>query len=114
MHDIWHVVTGYSRDALGEACLVAFSFAQTGGLGWALIALGAAAKSRDAGPYPFAKAIWQGHRRGKAARWLLGEDYEALMNEPMAAARVRLGLTPANVYESIPAEVRFGAIPKAA
>ena len=36
------------------------------------------------------------------------------MAEPMAAARARLGLTPANVYESIPLDVRFGAIPKAA
>ena len=115
VHDIWHVLTGYSRDALGEACLVAFSFAQTGGLGWALIALGAAFKaSREAGPYPFAKAIWQGYKRGKAAKWLLGEDYAALMDEPMAAARKRLGLTEPTVYQSIPYEIRFGAIPKAA
>ena len=28
-HDIWHVLSGYHRDALGEACLVAFSYAQT-------------------------------------------------------------------------------------
>jgi ubiquinone biosynthesis protein COQ4 len=35
VHDIWHVLTGYRRDALGEACLVAFSYAQTRGLGWA-------------------------------------------------------------------------------
>ena len=113
-HDIWHVLTGYSRDALGEACLVAFSFAQTGGLGWALIALGAALKSREAGPYPFAKAIWQGYQRGKAAKWLLGEDYEALMAEPIAAARRRLGLTEATVYALIPADIRAGALPKAA
>jgi ubiquinone biosynthesis protein COQ4 len=114
VHDLWHVLTGYGRDALGEACLVAFSFAQTKGLGWALIALGAAVKSRDVGPYPFARAIWQGYQRGKAAAWLLGEDYEALMAEPLAAARARLGLTPANIYESIPADMRLGAIPKTA
>jgi ubiquinone biosynthesis protein COQ4 len=46
IHDIWHVVTGYKADEhLGEACLVAFSYAQTGGLGWAFIALGASLKS---------------------------------------------------------------------
>lgn len=114
VHDLWHVLTGYGRDALGEACLVAFSYAQTKGLGWALIAVGAAMKSREAGAYPFKAAIWQGYQRGKAAEWLLGEDYEALMAEPIDAARARLGLTPANVYESIPADVRSGAIPKAA
>src|SRR3546814_3863076 len=36
VHDIWHVMTGYKADeSLGEACLVAFSYAQVGGLGWA-------------------------------------------------------------------------------
>ena len=32
-------------------------------------------------------------------RALPGEDYEALMNEPMAAARARLGLAPATISE---------------
>ena len=40
-HDIWHVLTGYGRDTLGEVCLVAFSYRQTQGLGWALIGAGA-------------------------------------------------------------------------
>jgi ubiquinone biosynthesis protein COQ4 len=38
MHDLFHIVTGYGRDPLGEACLTAFSFAQTGLKGFALIA----------------------------------------------------------------------------
>ncbi len=46
VHDIWHVLTGYKADeTMGEACLVAFSYAQTRGLGWAFIAGGAALKS---------------------------------------------------------------------
>lgn len=115
VHDIWHVLTGYGRDALGEACLVAFSYAQTGGLGWALIAVGAAVKASQAKDgNPYARAIWQGYKRGRAAKWLLGEDYVALMNEPIGAARRRLGLTEASVYERIPADIRAGAIPKTA
>src|SRR6185295_17307919 len=51
IHDLWHVLTGYGRDALGEACVVGFSYAQTRGLGWALIAVGAAAKSRQSGDH---------------------------------------------------------------
>lgn len=42
VHDIWHVLTGYQTDALGEACVVAFSHAQTGNLGFAFIGWGAA------------------------------------------------------------------------
>ncbi|HEY9236207.1 MULTISPECIES: Coq4 family protein [Phenylobacterium] len=110
VHDIWHILSGYHRDGLGEACLVAFSYAQTKGLGWALIALGAVSRSRGA-DYPYVKAIWQGYKRGKAAAWLLGEDYERLMNEPLVAARKRLGITPATIYDSIPAEARDQAVP---
>lgn len=113
VHDIWHILSGYHRDATGEACLVAFSYAQTGGLGWALIAAGAASRGRHT-RYPFVKAIWQGYRRGKAAAWLLGEDYEALMTEPLDAARARLGITPPTIYDSIPADIRDGVLPAAA
>ncbi len=110
VHDIWHILSGYHRDGLGEACLVAFSYAQTKGLGWALIAVGAALRSRG-GEYPSGKAIWQGYKRGKAAAWLLGEDYDRLLNEPLEVARKRLGITPPTIYDSIPAEVRDGAVP---
>jgi len=116
VHDIWHILSGYHRDGLGEACLVAFSYAQTGGLGWALIAVGGAAKSRQAAKrHPYARAIWQGYQRGKAAKWLLGEDYERLMAEPLDAARRRLNITPATLYDAIPREDRdmIGARPKA-
>ena len=112
VHDIWHILSGYHRDALGEACLVAFSYAQTKGLGWLLIALGAASKARGA-EYPFVKAIRQGYQRGKAAKWLLGEDYERLMAEPLEAARRRLNITPATIYDAIPPHARDGAVPKA-
>ena len=110
VHDIWHILSGYHRDGLGESCLVAFSYAQTKGLGWALIALGAVSRSRGS-DYPYVKAIWQGYKRGKDAAWLLGEDYERLLHEPLEAARKRLGITPATIYDSIPAEARDAAVP---
>lgn len=114
VHDIWHILSGYHRDGLGEACLVAFSYAQTGGLGWALIAFGAMSRARKAKAHPYVKAIWQGYRRGKAAAWLLGQDYDRLMAEPLEAARKRLGITPATIYESIPANARDTMLPAAA
>jgi ubiquinone biosynthesis protein COQ4 len=106
VHDIWHVLTGYGRDGLGEACLVAFSYAQTKGLGWAFIAAGAAFRARKGKTYPYVGAIREGWRRGRAAAWLLGEDYERLMAEPIETARRRLGLTPPDTYLSIPPEAR--------
>ncbi|WP_411288510.1 Coq4 family protein [Phenylobacterium sp.] len=114
VHDIWHILSGYHRDGLGEACLVGFSYAQTKGLGWALIALGAGSRARKSKEYPYVQAIWQGYRRGKAAGWLLGEDYERLMAEPLEAARRRLNLTPPTIYDSIPAAARDETVPAAA
>lgn len=100
VHDIWHVLTGYEADEpLGEACLVAFSFAQTGGLGWAFIGAGAALKSlRITGNTAFARAVWEGWRHGKRASWLHGEDYEALMAEPLESARARLRIAEPRRY----------------
>lgn len=104
VHDLWHILTGYGRDGLGEACLVAFSYPQTRSLGWAFIAFGVWLRSGNTAGVPVRAAIQEGYRRGKAAAWLPGEDYEALMAEPLEAARARLGLGRPAIYESIPAE----------
>jgi ubiquinone biosynthesis protein COQ4 len=101
IHDVWHVLTGYGRDSLGEASLVAFSYAQTQGLGWGLIAVAAAIRARG-GRQPVARAILEGYRRGRKAAWLQAEDYEQLLREPLELARRRLRIGPAPVYDSIP------------
>lgn len=98
IHDLWHVLTGYkASEHLGEACLVAFSYAQTGGLGWGFIGLGAALKSlRVTGKTDFFRAVVEGYRNGKRAEWMHAEDYEALLAEPLDQVRKRLkiGATP--------------------
>lgn len=100
-HDIWHVLTGYKADeSMGEAALVAFSFAQVGGLGWAFIGGAAALKSvKVTGNRLFAKAVWEGYRHGRRAKWLAGEDYEALLAEPIEAARKRLNIAEPVAYK---------------
>jgi len=112
VHDIWHVLTGYTAEEhLGEACLVAFSYAQTGGLGWAAIALGAAVKSlRVTGERDFARAVWEGHRHGRRARWLHGEDYMALLAEPLTDARRRLEIAEPVAYRVAQAKLRARGI----
>lgn len=108
VHDIWHVLTGYTAEEhLGEACLVAFSYAQTGGLGWAAIGLGAALKSlRITGERAFAKAVWEGYRHGRRAKWLHAEDYEALLAEPLDAARRRLNIAEPVAYHAAQKRLR--------
>jgi ubiquinone biosynthesis protein COQ4 len=109
VHDVWHVLTGYGTDALGEACVVSFSYAQTRNLGFAFIGWGAAREiQREAPSVPARRAVWQAYRNGRAARWLPGLDYEALFEQPLEAVRERLNIRPASVYKAVPAELRAG------
>jgi ubiquinone biosynthesis protein COQ4 len=113
-HDLWHTLTGYGTDALGEACLLGFTNGQVPNGGVAFIAVGAANEFRKIGqPYPYVRAIWEGYRLGKKAARLIDEDYLSLLAEPLEDARRRLRLEPPRIYLSIPAEHRnrFGDEP---
>jgi ubiquinone biosynthesis protein COQ4 len=112
IHDIWHTLTGYrANEHLGEACLVAFSYAQTGGLGWGFIGMGAALKSlRITRETAFFRAVIEGYRHGRRAAWLHAEDYEALMAEPIDAARRRLGIGEPVKYRIAQARLQAAGI----
>lgn len=101
VHDIWHTLTGYrADDPLGELCLVAFSYAQSKGLGWAFIAMMGSLKSlREPHSGAVLRAVWEGYRNGRNAHWLHGEDIDALFAEPLDAARKRLNIPRPVAYE---------------
>ncbi|MFN3354268.1 MAG: Coq4 family protein [Brevundimonas sp.] len=108
VHDIWHVLTGYETDALGEACVVSFSYAQTGNLGFAFIGWGAAREIQRENPaIPARRAVWQAYRNGRRAAWLPALDYEAAFAEPLEAVRRRLNIRPADIYAAVPVEARL-------
>src|SRR5262249_31579596 len=102
MHDLLHVVTGYGRDPLGEACLVAFSFAQTGLKGFALIAIFAARRiAHSQSGRPVRRAVFEGYRRGRTVGWLPGADWEALLSQPVDAIRAQFAVKPPVYYQRI-------------
>jgi ubiquinone biosynthesis protein COQ4 len=107
MHDLLHIVAGYGRDPLGEGCLVAFSYAQTGQLGFAAIALFVARRISQARPgQPMRRAIFEGYRRGRSAKWLVGADWETLLSRPVEEIRQQFAVMPARYYPKIIAELR--------
>jgi ubiquinone biosynthesis protein COQ4 len=109
VHDIWHVLSGYGRDALGEACVVSFSYSQTGHKGFGFIGLAAAWEiSREAPKVRPFSAVREAFGAGRRAGWLPAEDYEALFAEPLEAARRRLNILPPKRYLAVPEEVRRG------
>ncbi len=112
IHDIWHVLTGYQADdPMGELCLVAFSYAQTKGLGWGFIAaMGVLKNLRDPQGRLIARAVWEGYTHGRDAAWLHGEDIETLFAEPLDAARARLNIATPVLYQRLKA---MDAVPSA-
>lgn len=100
MHDLWHVITGYGRDQLGEVCVVAFSYAQTKSLGFAAIALMGAHKLSSEFPRNGVHgAVWQAYRIGKKAKWFSGQNWEALMAQPLEDVRRMLNVNVPTKYQ---------------
>lgn len=99
MHDLWHVVTGYGRDGLGELCLLALSYAQTGNRGiGAIVLIGIGKVRREAPQLPIGRAALEGYRNGKACANLTAADWEALLQEPLDAVREQLGFRSPSIY----------------
>ena len=102
-HDLWHVVTGYGRDLIGEASLLAFTYAQTRNPGIGFIVAVAYLKARGINR-PARRLLRDGYRRGKRAAWLPGVEWEALLAQPLARVREQLGVGDPPVYEAVRSE----------
>jgi|SRR5271165_1348254 len=107
MHDLLHVVTGYGRDPLGEACLVAFTYAQNRLKGLAVIAVFAARRIARSRPgQPVRRAVFEGSRHGRSAGWLPGADWEALLAQPVEAIRAQFAVKSPTYYRKVLAAAR--------
>lgn len=101
-HDLDHVLTGYGRDALGEATLLGFSHSQHGGMGISFISF---MGGRQVAKYVPKSAriddvIKEGRRNGKTAARICDQDIEALLKEPIDQARKRLNIKKPVLYHN--------------
>ena len=104
-HDVWHALTGYGTDTLGEACLVAFSYAQTRNLGFAAIALiGALKIAKESGDRRVLRAVWRAYRDGRRAEWLPPIVWEELLEQPLQEVRQRLRIAAPVRYRAVRAD----------
>jgi ubiquinone biosynthesis protein COQ4 len=99
-HDLFHVLTGYGRDALGEAALLGFSYEQNHNKGILFIAYAGARQIKKVSgtKAPLFAAIKEGRRLGRAAAKIAHQDIAALMREDIAAARARLNIGQPEIY----------------
>lgn len=97
-HDIWHTLSGYKPDLVGEMCLAAFSYAQTKIFGWVLLA-GAVFFHRGAKPSDI-RLLVEAYIVGKRSKYLLAENYDTLLSENLTDARNRLNIRTPRYYQA--------------
>jgi len=101
MHDLWHTLTAYGRDTLGELCLLAFTYAQTRNRGIGFICLmGANKLAKEYGNGVF-RVAWNAYQDGKRAAWLPAQDWEALLRLPIAEVRETLNIGEPQDYNTL-------------
>lgn len=100
-HDLLHVLTGYGRDALGEQCVLAFTYGQQPSPAHLFIAYagGANMKKTAKTKAPVFKAINEAKRLGKGCPRVQEECIESLLAEPLEAARERLQIARPRWYQ---------------
>ena len=102
IHDLFHVVTGYHRDPLGELCVLAVTYQQTKSLGVAFIAImGCLEIKRILPGAKVYKALRQGFKIGKQCEDLVAQDWEHLLTLPKEDALAHLNLRKPTHYQAV-------------
>ena len=99
MHDLWHVVTGYGRDVLGELALLAFTYEQTRNPGVGYIVRNVERRMRKGGNAEVSAFLREASERGRGAAFLPVADWEALLERPLEEVREELRVGPPPEYE---------------
>ena len=104
MHDLWHTTTQYGRDELGELCLLAFTYAQTGNRGIGFIVMVGMLKLRKKFGNGVFQAALRGYRDGRRAAWLPRQNREALLQQPLDQVRAQLVIDSPVTYQQVRAQ----------
>jgi ubiquinone biosynthesis protein COQ4 len=100
-HDLFHVLTGYGRDALGEQCVLLFTHGQSPSQGHLLIGYAGAANIKKMvkdSAAPVIGAVREAHRTGKGAPSLMAQSIRELLPQPLDAVRARLRIPQPVLY----------------
>ncbi|NNU16039.1 hypothetical protein HK107_06860 [Parvularcula sp. ZS-1/3] len=104
-HDLYHVLTGYNRDSLGEAALLNFSAVMSCSRGTRALSWLAAARIKSEAPgLPIFKINAYGRKMGLEAKDLLKADWIGMLERPLREVREELNIVPDPVYAALPQE----------
>jgi ubiquinone biosynthesis protein COQ4 len=100
-HDLFHVLTGYGRDALGEQCVLLFTHGQSPSQGHLLIGYAGAANIKKmvrGSKAPVFGAVRQAQRTGKGAPRLIDQSIRELLTQPLDEVRAALRIPQPTLY----------------
>lgn len=100
-HDLFHVLTGYGRDALGEQCVLLFTHGQSPTHGHLLIGYAGSANIKKmvwGSKAPVMGAVRQAKRTGKGAPPLLEQPIRELLKQPLDQVRSALNIPEPTLY----------------
>lgn len=112
MHDLYHILTGYGRDELGEVCVLAVTYEQLRIRAFRLISTTGPflvrrylrkAGLRGEGVF---EAVREARRIGRAAAWIPSLDMESMLAEDLVALRGRLNLAEPVAYRAVIDRIR--------
>ena len=101
-HDLFHTLTGYGIDVVGESGVLGFTFGQSGNKGWAVLTFLNVVTSLTSGRLTGLRNAWRGYRAGRRAAFVPARpDLDRLLRMPLDEARRELGVEPAPDYRPI-------------
>ncbi len=98
-HDLLHVLTGFGRDALGEQCVLAFTYSQQPSpahlfLGYA----GGFEIRKHPVKVPVFRSVREAQKLGKACPRLVEQPIREILAMPLDEARAKLGIARPRYY----------------
>jgi ubiquinone biosynthesis protein COQ4 len=99
-HDLLHILTGFGRDALGEQCVLAFTYSQQPALAHLFLGYAGALeiKKRATVKVPIFRAVREGQKLGKACPRLVEQSIRELLAMPIEEVRRRLNIAEPHYY----------------
>ncbi len=99
LHDVYHVLTCYNRQPIGEACVLAFSAEQFSLRGVGLTAHGLGLCEQMGRPgVPILSILNEARRLAQETKWLAEVDWRDELHRPIGEVRARIGLNRPDLY----------------
>lgn len=111
-HDLMHVLSGFGRDALGEQCVLAFTYGQQPALAHLFLGYAGAAEiaRRMRVKVPVFRAVREAQKMGTVCPRLVEMPVREVLALPLAEARQRLGIGEPRFYREAHAKWRAAGI----